>query len=32
MDRVEGARARGVLLLSVGTVRPEMVRVEGVVG
>jgi len=29
MDRVEGARASGVLLLTVGTVRPEMDRVEG---
>ena len=28
-DRVEGTRASGVLLLIVGTVRPEMVRVEG---
>lgn len=28
MDRVEGARASGQLL-TVGTVRPEAVRVEG---
>lgn len=32
MDRVEGARARGVLLLCVGTVRLDTVRVDGAVG
>jgi hypothetical protein len=32
IDRVEGARARGVLLLAVGTVRLETVRVDGAVG
>lgn len=31
-DRVEGTRASGVLLLTVGTVSPDMVRVEGAVG
>ena len=30
-DRVDGARARGVLLLLVGTVRLEMVREDGAV-
>lgn len=30
-DRVDGARAIGVLLLLVGTVRLEMVRVDGAV-
>jgi hypothetical protein len=32
MDRVEGARIRDVLLLSVGTERLDMVRVDRAVG